>query len=79
MCHDYKVKYKNSEDDVPHVKYIHALDPSTAQTMFKEDWICEHGDDQSMMDDGKNKKYSCEIMDFSVLKNGSWSHDDWAE
>jgi hypothetical protein len=73
--HDYKIKYKNCEDDVPHIKYIHALDHETAETMFKEDWVREHGDDNSLAEDGDNRSYSCRIMDVTVLKDGSWLHD----
>ena len=43
-AHDYKIKYKNSENGAPHVKYVHALDKSTAETIFQHSWVHEHGD-----------------------------------
>ena len=82
-AHDYKIEYKNCKDDVPHVKYIHALNHETAETIFKEDWIYAHGDDNAMAEFGTNKSYSCEIMDVSVLSRDhrwvSCPSDDWNE
>ena len=68
MSHDYKIEYKNSEDDVSHVKYIHALDPATAQTIFRHSWVHEHGDNSNPSDSPK-------VLDLSVLDHGRWVHE----
>ena len=34
MAQDYKIKYKDPEDQEPHIKYVHAVDESTAKTIF---------------------------------------------
>ena len=67
MAQDYKIKYKNSEDDVPHVKYVHAVDLSTAETIFRHSWIHEHGDNDTI----DNPK----IVDVEVLDDGCWKHE----
>ncbi len=66
MAKDYKIKYKDPEDDSSHVKYVHAIDETTAKTMFKHSWVHVHGDDDS----------ECpEIVDVEVLSEGHWEHE----
>jgi hypothetical protein len=74
-AHDYKIQYKDSKDGDPHVKYVHALNSSTAEEMFRQYWVRSHGDDNSALDEGSTASYSCKITDVSVLRDGHWSHD----
>ena len=42
MAKDYKIKYKDPEDNSPHVKYVHAVDENTAKTIFEHSWVHVH-------------------------------------
>ena len=61
MAKDYKIKYKDPEDNSPHVKYVHAVDENTAKTMFEHSWVHIHGD---------NSNDCPEIVDVEVLNQG---------
>lgn len=41
----YRIKYKGSNEEPYHYKYYEALDQSTAESMFRWDFIHSHGDD----------------------------------
>ena len=74
-AHDYKIQYEDSKDGDPHVKYVHALNPSTAEEMFRQNWVFTHGDDNTALDEGNTESYSCKITDVYVLIDGHWTRD----
>ena len=63
MAKDYKIKYKDPENDVPYIKYVHAINESTAKTMFEHSWMHIHGD---------NTDECPEIVEVKVLSGGHW-------
>lgn len=65
MAKDYKIKYKDPENDSSHIRYVHAVDESTAKTMFEHSWRHIHGD---------NIDECPEIVEVKVLTLGHWEN-----